>query len=65
MYIQQWQDLVGPLQHHRGFQQNILSQTEKLYHRRGLVQPIPSAYLKSDFKQILYIHKQQKKQMHT
>ena len=29
MYIQQWKDLVGPSQHHRGIQQNNLQQNVK------------------------------------
>lgn len=43
MYIQQWQDLVGPSQHHRGIQQNNLQQNVKQKWTYGCVWTHPSA----------------------
>lgn len=58
MYIQQWQDRFGPLQHHRGFQQNNLEQKRETKSQHRSVSTYPFAVSKSDFKQILYIYNQ-------
>lgn len=47
-----WKDLAGPLQHHRGYQQNNLQQNGKQNYRTGRFEPIPPLFQKSSFIQI-------------